>query len=388
MQFNFTAEQQLLQDSVARFIADEYAFEKRRELASVGAQALRANWRTFAANGWLAAALPEEYGGFGGSVLETVIIAQQFGRGLVIEPYLGCAVLAAQTLLAAGTQQQRGEWLPSICDGSRQVALAYSEPMARGMPHIVTSCAARHASGYVIKGRKTLALGADADAYIVSARTAGRSDEHDGISLFVIPADAEGLATTVVPLHDGSFAAELTLDAVHVDATLGDAGRGLQAIQEGLAHGILALGAELIGAMERTIEITSEYLRSRKQFGVAIASFQSLQHRMADMAAEMELARSMLFTALDSFTNDDTARRNEVLSAAKAFITNAARNVCGQGIQLHGGIGMTEEYVVGHYFKRAVVADVLLGSSASHEAVFMNALQRRVANPTTCEVLS
>jgi alkylation response protein AidB-like acyl-CoA dehydrogenase len=388
VQLNLNAEQQLLQDSVARFIGQSYDFEKRTSWAKACAGGSDTNWRTFAENGWLAAAIAEDYGGVGGSVLDTVIISQQFGRGLVIEPYLGCAVLATQTLLAAGTPAQCSQWLPSLCDGSRRLALAYSEPASRGLPEFVATRAQRTGSGYLLHGRKTLVLGAvGADGYICSARTSGKPAESDGISLFLLPPHAPQLSVTPLPLHDGSLAAELAFEGVYVEDLLGEPDRGLPAIREGLAHAILALCAELIGAMERTIEITADYLRSRKQFNVPLASFQSLQHRMADMAAEMELARSMLFAALASFENDDAATRLDTVSAAKAFITNAARNVCGQGIQLHGGIGMTEDYVVGHYFKRAAVADVLLGGGALHEAACAKRLQSRIArDPATGQV--
>jgi alkylation response protein AidB-like acyl-CoA dehydrogenase len=374
VQLTLNDEQELLRDSVARFIAQHYDFERRTKLVKAGA--VDANWRTFAENGWLAAAIPEEHGGLGGSAIESVIIGEQFGRGLVIEPYLGCAVLAAQTLLATGAQAQCSEWLPSLCDGSRRLALAYSEPASRGIPQFVTARAERTDTGYELHGRKTLVLGAmGADAYIVSARIRAAGE---GISLFLVPADAAKLSVTAVPLHDGSVAAELEFQGVQVAGVLGEAGRGLPAVRHGLAHAVLVLCAEVIGAMERTIEITADYLRSRKQFNTPLATFQALQHRMADMAAEMELARSMLFAALASFENDDATARLETLAAAKAFICGAARNVCGQGIQMHGGIGMTEEYLVGHYFKRAVVADVLLGSSALHEAACAKSLRDRL----------
>jgi hypothetical protein len=374
VQLKLNEEQELLRDTVARFIAQHYDFERRTKL--VKADTGDASWRAFAENGWLAAAIPEEDGGLGGSVIQCVIIAEQLGRGLVIEPYLGCAVLAAQTLLATGARAQCSEWLPSLCDGSRRLALAYSEPASRGMPEFVTTYAERTGAGYLLHGRKTLVLGAiGADAYIVSARTQAAGE---GSSLFLVPADTANLAVTTVPLHDGSVAAELNLEGVQVSRVLGDAGRGLPAMRHGLEHALLVLCAELIGAMERTIEITADYLRNRKQFNTPLATFQVLQHRMADMAAEMELARSMLFAALASFENDPVTTRFETLAAAKAFICGAARNVCGQGIQLHGGIGMTDEYVVGHYFKRAVVADVLLGSSALHEAACAKHLRDRM----------
>jgi len=371
MQFNLDAEQQLLSDSVSRFLQNDYGFEARTRLLAAGGSGLI--WRTFADNGWLAAALPEAYGGLGGSVLETVIIAQQLGRGLVLEPYLGCAVLAAQTLAAAATDAQRDAWLPSLADGSRRLALAYSEAAARGMPEQISTRAEGRDGGYRITGRKTLVLGGpEVDGYVVSAKTVG-------LSLFLVPADAAGLTAVRTPLHDGRLAVELTLNDVRAAELLGVAGQGLAPLREGLAHGTLALCAELVGAMERTIEITADYLHSRQQFGVPLASFQALQHRMADMAAELELARSMLFAALASFENDDPIRRQDVLSAAKAHVSNAALNVCGQGIQLHGGIGMTDEYSVGHYYKRAVVGGVLLGGNTLHEAACAAALQDRVA---------
>lgn len=390
MQFDLSEEQQLLQDSVARFIGADYGFEQRLRLVQAGAGGIAENWQRFAENGWLGAALPERHGGFGGSAIDTVIISQQFGRGLVIEPYLGCAVLAAQTLLAAGTPAQCERWLPSLVDGSRRLALAYSEPSARGMPEIVETRADRSSRGYTLHGHKTLVLGAPTvDGYIVSARIVDRLTDRltDHLSedpaLFLVRADAPGLVATRVPLHDGTQAADVTLDGVLADEMLGAADPGLPALREGLSHAMVALCADLIGGMERTLEITAEYLRNRKQFNAPLASFQSLQHRMADMAAEMELARSMMFAALASFESETAAQRYDSVSVAKAFITNAARSVCSQGIQLHGGIGMTEEYSVGHYFKRAVVADVLLGSSAVREAAGARQLQKQSADAMT-----
>ncbi|MCY1532653.1 Acryloyl-CoA reductase (NADH) [compost metagenome] len=217
-------------------------------------------------------------------------------------------------------------------------------------------------------------LGAsDAQAFIVSARIPGTA----GISLLLVDADSPGLERQALPLHDGTWVEELNFDGVEVaaDALLCEAGEGLPALREGLAHGIVTLCAELIGGMEKTLEVTADYLKVRQQFGVPIGSFQALQHRIADMAAEMEIARSMLHVALSSMANDDADTRDKTLSGAKMLIGRAARFVCGQGIQLHGGIGMTEEYLVGHYYKRAVVADLLLGSSDSHEALCAAALQ-------------
>ncbi|KXU82917.1 acyl-CoA dehydrogenase [Paraburkholderia monticola] len=374
MNFNLNSEQQLLQDSVRRFVDRDYGFDARTALVKARTTSSALHWQTFADNGWLAAALPESCGGLGGSLIDTVLIAQQLGRALVIEPYLGCAVLAAQTLWAAGTPAQREHWLPALAEGSRKFALAYSEAQSRGFPEPVALMAVATPEGYSLSGCKTLVLGgADAHAFIVSAR----ASDADGITLAVVDADAPGLARRMLPLHDGSFAAELTFDAVQVsrDAVLGEPGSGLAALQHGLAHASAALGAELVGGMEKAIEITAEYLKVRQQFGVPIGSFQALQHRLADMAAEMELARSMLYALLASLENDDAPARQRAVSQAKAVIGRAARFVCAQAIQLHGGIGMTEEYQVGHYFKRAVVADALFGSSDAHDAACAAQLQ-------------
>jgi len=371
MDFTLTAEQQMLGDSVARFVQNEYDFETRTKIVASGEGGLPANWRIFAENGWLAASCPEEFGGFGGGAIEAAIIAEQFGRALIIEPWLGCAVLATQTLLASEDAAVKADWLPALAEGGGRLAIAWSEAGSRGMPHIVETRAAAEGDTVRLTGGKTLVLGgAGADAFLVSAREAG------GIGLFLVDADAAGLTVTPAPLHDGSIAATLSLDGVPARRLAGD---GLAALETGLAHAICALCAELVGGMERAIEISADYLRTRKQFGVTIGSFQSLQHRIADMAAEKELARSMLFAALASIENDDAARRASALSGAKLLVADAARSVCAQAIQLHGGIGMTEECAVGHYFKRAVVAEALFGGRTVHEAHLVAGLWGEVA---------
>ncbi|RJF91844.1 acyl-CoA dehydrogenase family protein [Noviherbaspirillum saxi] len=371
MDFNLNSEQQLLQDSVRRYVGKAYSLEARTALVKGGKGGSNATWGSFAENGWLMAALPEEYGGLGGNLIDTAIIAQELGRGLVLDPYLGCAVLAAQTMVAGGTAAQKERLLPQLADGSKRIALAYSEPESRGMPGPVSLRAEKQGDGYVLQGRKSLVLGAvGADAFIVSAQVTGAKD----ITLLLVDANSTGLKRQALPLHDGTWVEELNFDGVQVGGDAVLAG-GSAALKAGLAHGIVALCAELIGTMEKTIEITAEYLKTRQQFGVPIGTFQALQHRIADMAAEMEVARSMLHVALASVENDDEANRQKTLSEAKMLICRAAKFVCGQGIQLHGGIGMTEEYVIGHYFKRAIVADLLLGSSDRHEAACAAALQ-------------
>jgi alkylation response protein AidB-like acyl-CoA dehydrogenase len=369
MDFKLDPEQQLLQDSVRRFVDKAYAFEARAALVKDTRGGSADNWRTLAENGWLAAALPEAHGGLGGTPIDTALIAQELGRALLVEPYLGCAVLAAQTLVAGGTAAQKDRLLPALADGTRRVALAYSEPGSRGMPLPVTLRAARRAGGFALWGRKSLVLGAvGAHEFIVSARV----PDTPGLTLLLVDGDSAGLERQALRLHDGTWVEELSFEDVRVgaDAVLGEPGRGLPALQAGLAHATVALCAELVGAMEAAIDVTAEYLKARQQFGTPIGNFQVLAHRIADMAAEMEVARSMLFVALASVENGDAATRARTLSAAKALVGRAAKVVCGQAIQLHGGIGMTEEYRVGHYFKRAVVADLLLGSGERHEAAY------------------
>lgn len=370
MHFDLTPEQQLLQDSVRRYIGKACAFDPRVMRQQSTALAGPDHWRHFADSGWLAAALPEAYGGLGGGPIDTSLIAQEFGRGLVSEPYLGCAVMAAQTLLAGGTAAQKQRWLPLLADGTVRIALAYSESGSRGMPLPLVTAARPTERGFALSGHKSLVLsGGLAQHYIVSARVDG--DDEERLTLFFVPAAAEGLRRRTIALHDGSLAEALTFDGVSVmpDAVLGQCGRGLMALQTGIEQGIVALCAELVGAMEVVLELTATYLKTRQQFGVAIGSFQALQHRMADMAAELELARSMLFAALAALEGEpDAAVRRRTLSAAKALVGRAAKAVCGQGIQLHGGIGMTEEHSIGHYFKRAIVAELQLGSIDQHES--------------------
>jgi alkylation response protein AidB-like acyl-CoA dehydrogenase len=284
-------------------------------------------------------------------------------------------VLAAQTLAAAASEAQIERFMPPLANGFRKLALAYSEAQSAGFPEPISTCAEPTATGYAISGCKTLVLGgAHAESFIVSAIVSGAKAP----TLFLVDATTSGLTRRALPLHDGTWAAELSFTGVSVprDAVLGEPGQGLAALQHGLAHATAALCAELVGAMEKAIEITAGYLKMRQQFGVPIGSFQALQHRMADMAAELEVARSMLYALLASIANDDAATRWHTVSQAKALIGRAAKTVCAQAIQLHGGIGMTEEYAMGHYYKRAVVADVLLGSSARHEAACATQLQQ------------
>lgn len=375
MNFSLSSEQQMLQDSVRRFVDKEYGFEARTAQLREGANPTK-NWQTFAEQGWLCAALPEEHGGLGGSITDSALIAHELGRGLVLESYSGSAVLAAQTLAAAAAPAQQQHWLPRLAEGSARLALAYAEGHTRGLPDGQQAIAERSAEGFRLSGRKTLVLGAmAADAFIVSALA------ERGCSLFLVAADSPGLKRQALPLLDGSWAGELSLDQVLVPegALLGALGSGLTALRHGLAHGIASLCAEMVGGMEKAIEITAEYLKVRQQFGMPIGSFQALQHRMADMAAQLELARSALYGLLEALENPQSCDIALRVAQAKSLVGRAARFVCAQAIQLHGGIGTTEECSIGHYFKRAVVADLLLGSADSHQAWCAERLRANLA---------
>lgn len=379
MNFTLDTEQLQLQDSVRRFIEKAYNFHARTEMTAAGHTGGGPMWQRFADQGWLAVALPEACGGLGGSVLDTALIAQEFGRGLVIEPWLGCAVLAAQTLVAGADPAQQVALLPSLADGSRRIALAYSEANSRGDPAQATLQAVSADGGYRLHGSKTVVLGAvGADALIVSAQIADEAAGASpaGITLFLVEADRSGLAQQPLPLHDGRWAAEVRFDDVHVPATamLGRPGGGLPALRHGLAHATAALCAELVGVMEKAIDITAEYMKVRCQFGAPIGSFQALQHRLADMAADLEVSRSMLYVLLASIQQDNAGARDLTVSQAKSLIGRSAKTVCAQAIQLHGAIGMTKECPVGHYYRYAVVGDILFGSGQWHETACAQAL--------------
>ncbi|WP_213307298.1 acyl-CoA dehydrogenase family protein [Paraburkholderia sacchari] len=378
MNFNLNSEQQMLQDSVRRFVIKACNFENRTAQIKAGPSACARNWDAFAENGWLAAALPDAHGGLGGTVVDNVLIGIELGRGLVNDPFVGLGVLAAQTLAACATDAQKEALLPRLVEGTLRIAPAFSEPDARGNPARVKTRAVPNASGYALHGHKTLVVGGpSADMLLVSACIDGGGGDPGRVALFLVEAGSAGLAQRALPLHDGTWAADVLLNGVEVNAVarIGYGGDCLPAVRHGLAHAIAVQSAELIGVMEAAIEATSEYLKVRKQFGIQIGSFQSLQHRMADMAAEMELARSMLFALLAAFEAGDETALQQAMSACKAFVCRAAKNVCAQAIQLHGGIGMTEEYGIGHYFKRAVVADLVLGSGDQHEAACAAALE-------------
>ncbi|MGH8528927.1 MAG: acyl-CoA dehydrogenase family protein [Nevskiales bacterium] len=373
MNFKFSDEQQQLRDTLQRFIRKDYSFEKRREIIRSPEGISRAVWKQLADMGVLALTLPETYGGLGGNAVDTLVVVEEFGRGMVVEPYLSTVVIGAELIARAGSGQQRTELLPKVAAGELLLAFAHYEPNIRYELNHVATQAKNDKDGYLLSGAKTMVLhGAAADLLIVSARTAGKARDAGGISLFLVDPKARGVVLQRYPTQDGQQAAELQLDKVHVgkDALLGQAGHALPLIEHATDSAIAALCAEAVGNMAALIETTLVYVKTRKQFGVPIGAFQALQHRMADMLMLGEQARSMAYLAAAKLDVEDVSERRRALAAAKALVGQTARFIGQQAVQLHGGIGMTDELAVSHYFKRLTMINASFGDADHHLARF------------------
>ncbi|MDR2188101.1 MAG: acyl-CoA dehydrogenase [Azonexus sp.] len=369
MDFNYSEEQQMLADTVGRFVDKDYDFETRRNLSRSAAGFSEDNWKLFGELGLLALNVPEEFGGMGGGAVETLIVMEAFGRGLVVEPYLPTAVVVAGLIAHAGSTAQKEKLLGAIANGSRRFALAALEPQGRFDLWNVETKAVSSDKGFVLNGRKSVVSGGgSAASFIVSARTAGISTDQQGISLFLVDAGAIGVTVKDFPTIDGLRAAEVMFDNVTVtaDALIGVLDGGYPILDAAIDCGIAALCAEAVGAMSKLIEITAEYLRTRKQFGKPIGSFQALQHRAADMLIALEQSRSAALMAAAKLDAVDATERRAAVSAAKTIIGHAGRSIGQAAIQLHGGMGMTDELAVGYYAKRLVSIDLTWGNSEHH----------------------
>ena len=376
MDLSWSSEQQQLRDSVGRWVTQSYPFEARRKLIGSELGWSRDNWRQFAELGWLGAALPEDVGGIGGSAVETLIVMEAFGRGLVTEPYLSTVVLGAGLIAHAGSAAQKAALLGSVVEGKTLLAVAYAEPTSRYETFNVATTATKKANGYALSGHKCVVInGGEADRLIVSARTAGAQRDARGISLFLVDPKAKGVRLKSYPTVDGGRAAEVMLDDVAVAASdaIGPVDGGLPILEHALDRGIAAVAAEASGAMAVLHDTTLDYLKTRKQFGVALSTFQALQHRMVDMFVHCEESKSMALKAALEVESEDAAARARTLSAVKVQIGKAGRSVGQESVQLHGGIGMTMEYKVGHYFKRLSCLDTLFGDVDYHLARFAKA---------------
>lgn len=383
MDFSFSQEQQMLGDALAKFIEREYGFDKRRAIQASGDGFSREVWAAFADMGLLGLPFAQEHGGFGGTPVDTLLVMQALGRGLVVEPYWSTVVMAGNAIRLGGSAAQKEQWLPTIADGERIYAWAHAEAAARyELAHVgaTAKCVGRADPDqtYVIDGAKSVVLfGAQADSLVVSARTAGGLREATGISLFVIDRNAAGLTVRDYRTIDGLRAAEVTLKGVKADAgaMLGAAGSAHALIEQVCDLGLAALCAEGVGLMESLNAATLEYLKTRQQFGQSIGRFQALQHRAVDMMMHAEQSRSLAYLAAMRAAGGDAALSHHAATAAKAYIGRAARRVAEEAIQLHGGMGVTNELAASHYAKRLVMLDFMLGDADHHLARFAAALR-------------
>jgi alkylation response protein AidB-like acyl-CoA dehydrogenase len=365
--FSFTEEQTLLRNMVQSFVQDNYDFDSRMKIIRSEEGMSREIWGQFAELGLLAAPFSEEIGGLDGGPIETMIIMEELGRGLVVEPYLPTVVLCGGILNRHGSEAQK-EHLAGIIGGEDVWALAYSEPQGRFNPADIVTSAKADGDNYVLNGTKAVVAAAPwANKLIVSARISGEQRDRNGIGLFIVDKSAAGVATQDYPTVDGNRASEVTLENVSVgaDALIGDASTGLAMLEEALDHGIGAICSESLGHMKALNDATVEYCKTRKQFGVPIGSFQVLQHRMVDMFMEYEQSVSMTYM-VNMKLGEGEAERTKAASGAKVQIGKSGRFVGQQAVQLHGGMGMTEELNVGHYFKRLTVIDTQFGNVDHH----------------------
>ncbi|MES3021131.1 MAG: acyl-CoA dehydrogenase family protein [Pseudomonadota bacterium] len=370
MDFNFKEEQQQFGDALKRWVGKDYSFEARKKIIASDAGVSDAAWATLAELGMTALPVPEEQGGFNGSAVDMFVVMQELGRGLVVEPYFA-TVLGAEFLKRGGGH---AGLLEQVAGGELKLACALGEKQSRHDLCDIATTATLDADGYVINGRKSVVLhGAQAGSLIVSARSGGARRDAEGISLFVLPAATAGVRVTDYRTLDGQRAADIVFENVRVgaDALVGGAGAGWSVLEAAADYGAGLLCAEALGAMEAIFAATLEYLKTRSQFGVPIGKFQALQHRMADMYIHLEQARSMALLAAVKLGGEDANERRRAVSAAKFRVGQALKFVGQQAVQLHGGMGVTDELPAAHHFKRLTMIELTLGDSDHHLARFM-----------------
>jgi pimeloyl-CoA dehydrogenase small subunit len=380
MDFDLTEEQRLLKESLDRLIADRYAFEQRKSYGQSAEGWSRGLWAQYAELGLLGLPFAEHYGGSAGGPVETMIAMEAFGRALALEPFLATVVLGGGFLRHGGSAQQCADLIPKIADGSLTFAFAHTERHSRYDLSDIETRAVSDGAAWVLDGEKGVALHGDtADKLIVTARVGGGRRDRDGIAVFVVDGNAEGVSRRGYPTQDGLRAAEISLGHVRVgpEGVLGEPGAALPLIERVVDEGMAALCAEAVGAMAAMHELTVDYLKTRRQFGREIGTFQILQHRAVDMLIALEQARSMAMFATMMAAEENAAERRNALSGAKVQIGRSGKFVGQQAIQLHGGIGMTMEYKVGHYFKRVTMIDTMFGDADYH----LRELARRSASP-------
>lgn len=378
MDFSYTEEQLALQDTLQRFIGREYDFETRRKLADSPLGYSEDAWAQYGELGLLALPFPEVYGGLGGNAVDVMLIMELIGRGLLLEPYFSSVVLCGCLIRDAAPQAMQQSVLPAIATGKLRLAFAGYEANGRyDLSHVSTRAVHDGQDRWQLSGRKSVVLdGPSAEQFLISARVNGSVDDRDGVTLFLVGRNASGLTLAGYPTQCGRRASDLRLENVSVgaDAMIGPNGRALDLIERAVDRGIAALCAEAVGIMLALNEATLSHLKTRKQFGVPIGKFQALQHRMADMFIATEQARSMAIIAAVHADSDNAPERRRAISGAKSYIGQAARLVGQQAVQLHGGMGLVDELIVSHYFKRLTMINLSLGDADYHLARFSSLL--------------
>jgi alkylation response protein AidB-like acyl-CoA dehydrogenase len=372
MDLAYTTEQNMLEESISKFVSSAYDLDSRKQLANSELGYSDEHWQTFASLGWLALPIEEAYGGIGGDLVDTMILFESLGKGLVVEPILSTLVLFGGALSIAGTEDQKQALLPGIADGSVKGALAYLEAEAPSDFNAVTTSAVREGDTYVLNGHKSVVFNAaSADHLIVSARTEGDVRDLAGISLFIVPSDTPGITRKDYPTVDGLRASEIALESVSVplSALLGQPHEGASILNQVINRGILAVSAEAVGAMEVLYKSTIDYTKQREQFDHPLADFQVVKHRLTEMFIEYNLAKSLCMKAT-MLLNQGTADAQRHVHALKFLVGKSSRFVGQNAVQLHGGMGMTEDLAIAHYFKRLMIIDALFGNANIHLEAF------------------
>ena len=377
MDFTYSNEQVAMQETLQRFISRDYGFERRRELARSEWGFSAEAWAQYAGLGLLSLPFPEEFGGLGGNAVDIMLVMEQIGRGLLLEPFLSSVVMCGGLIRDAASDSLKANLLPRIGAGELKLALACYEAAGRYDLSRVACTAERSGRGWRLSGRKVVVLDApSADYFLVSARVGGGADDVQGVSLFLIERGTAGLSLLSYPTQSGGRAADLRLDdvALGADALIGAPGSGVTIVERAVDKGVAALCAEAVGIIAALNEATLNYLKTRKQFGVPIGKFQALQHRMADMFIAAEQSRSMAVNAAVYADSEDAAVRRRAVSGAKAYIGRAARLVGQEAVQMHGAMGVVDDVIVSHYFKRLTMIDMSLGDVDHHLARFSDML--------------
>jgi alkylation response protein AidB-like acyl-CoA dehydrogenase len=373
MDFEYTDEQRLLAETLRRFLATGYSFDARAKIMASPAGHSEDVWAALAEMGILGVPFDAEHGGYGGSTVDMMIVMEALGEALVVEPYLATVGLGGRLLARGGTEAQRNRLLPGLTQGKTKLAFAQTERGARYDLRRVSTRARRAGDGWTLDGEKGAVLhGGCADLLVVSARTAGRETDADGISLFLVPKSAPGLTLSDYRTIDNMRLADVRLAGVTVgrDALVGAEGGGFALAEEAVDYATVLVCAEAVGAIKYAHDATLEYLKTRRQFGVPIGSFQALQHRMVDILISYEQARSIACLAAVKIDTAEPAERRRVVSAAKIKIADAARHVSQESVQLHGGMGMTEELKISHTFRRLTMIAQAFGDADHHLARF------------------